>query len=226
VVGGRASAGLLRVATLQESLVGRGRGVSCRGSPQRRIVRRREPPVSLPEPASGGWRAPVVSTGHGTPGGRPSLRAGAVPPVPAGVPGGLLLQGARAVPLVRGQAGGGARRISRRRGRGEGGHDASEPGEGERIDAEEFGARVLAQIPDPSRHVARDYGAYPNRAGGQRRRAESPLEGTSSGEAEEPVPPPAERAALRRRWANLIRRVYETDPHRRVVCPAGVGHPN
>ena len=39
---------------------------------------------------------------------------------------------------------------------------------------------------------------------------------SNSGEAEEPVPPPPERAALRRRWANLIRRVYETDP---LVCP-------
>jgi hypothetical protein len=32
------------------------------------------------------------------------------------------------------------------------------------------------------------------------------------------LPPPPERAALRRRWANLIRRVYETDP---LVCPRG-----
>ena len=30
------------------------------------------------------------------------------------------------------------------------------------------------------------------------------------------MPPPRERAALRRRWANLIRRVYEVDP---LVCP-------
>jgi hypothetical protein len=29
-----------------------------------------------------------------------------------------------------------------------GGHDASEPGEDERVDADEFVARVLAQIPD------------------------------------------------------------------------------
>jgi hypothetical protein len=36
-----------------------------------------------------------------------------------------------------------------------GGHDAAEPGEGERIDAEDFIARVLVQIPDPRRHVVR-----------------------------------------------------------------------
>jgi hypothetical protein len=39
---------------------------------RRRMVRLRELPASLPEPASGGtWRAPVASTGHGTPGRRP-----------------------------------------------------------------------------------------------------------------------------------------------------------
>ena len=72
------------------------------------------------------------------------------------------------------------------------------------------------QIPDPRRHLVRYYGAYSNRARGLRRKAEDKLEGNGSGEAEEPVPPPPERAALRRRWANLIRRVYETDP---LVCP-------
>jgi hypothetical protein len=34
--------------------------------------------------------------------------------------------------------------------------------------------------------------------------------------SEEAVPASPERAALRRRWANLIRRVYEVDP---LVCP-------
>jgi hypothetical protein len=97
-----------------------------------------------------------------------------------------------------------------------GGHDASEPGEDERVDADEFVARVLVQIPDPRRHVVRYYGAYSNRARGQRRKAQSRLEGNGSGEAAEPIPPPPERAALRRRWANLIRRVYEVDP---LVCP-------
>ena len=97
-----------------------------------------------------------------------------------------------------------------------GGHDASEPGEDERVDAEEFVARVLVQIPAPRRHLVRYYGAYSNRARGQRRKAEAQLQGNGSGEAEEPVPPSPERAALRRRWANLIRRVYEVDP---LVCP-------
>ena len=96
------------------------------------------------------------------------------------------------------------------------GHDGSKPGEEERVDADEFVARVLVQVPDPRRHLVRYYGAYSNRARGQRRKAEGQLEGNGSGEAEERIPPPPERAALRRRWANLIRRVYETDP---LVCP-------
>ena len=46
------------------------------------------------------------------------------------------------------------------------------------------------------------------------------MEGTISFEGtpdilHEPVPTPPERAALRRRWANLIRRVYEVEP---LVC--------
>jgi hypothetical protein len=98
-----------------------------------------------------------------------------------------------------------------------GGHDATEPGDEERIDADEFVARVLVQIPDPRRHLVRYYGAYSNRARGRRRKAEEKLEAPdSSVSSPEPVPTPPERAALRRRWANLIRRVYEVDP---LVCP-------
>jgi hypothetical protein len=39
------------------------------------------------------------------------------------------------------------------------GHDDIEPTEGERIDAMEFVARVLVQIPDPRRRLVRYYGA-------------------------------------------------------------------
>jgi hypothetical protein len=38
-----------------------------------------------------------------------------------------------------------------------GGHDDIEATEGERIDAMEFVARVLVQIPDPRRHLVRYY---------------------------------------------------------------------
>jgi hypothetical protein len=39
-----------------------------------------------------------------------------------------------------------------------GGHDSEEATEDERIDAEEFVARALVQIPDPKRHLVRYYG--------------------------------------------------------------------
>jgi hypothetical protein len=100
--------------------------------------------------------------------------------------------------------------------RRKGGHDTAESMDDEKIDAEDFVARVVVQIPDPRRHLVRYYGAYSNRSRGQRRKAEAQLQGNCSGAAEEPVPPPRERAALRRRWSNLIRRVYEVDP---LVCP-------
>jgi hypothetical protein len=89
------------------------------------------------------------------------------------------------------------------------------PVKDERVDAEEFVAHVLVQIPDPRRHLVRYYGGYSNRARGQRRKAEK-LQGSGSGEVEDAIPAPPERAALRRRWASLIRRVYEVDP---LVCP-------
>ena len=75
------------------------------------------------------------------------------------------------------------------------------------------------QIPDPRRHLVRYYGAYSNAARGKRRKAEATAEpSASSGEAPvgETTPERADRAALRRRWADLIRRVYEVDP---LVCP-------
>ena len=39
-----------------------------------------------------------------------------------------------------------------------GGHGSPEPEDDEKIDAEEFVARVLVQIPDPRRHLVRYYG--------------------------------------------------------------------
>ena len=99
-----------------------------------------------------------------------------------------------------------------------GGHDEPEPTEAEKIDAMEFVARVLVQIPDPRRHLVRYYGAYSNAARGKRKKAAAPAEPSSADEAPEDaaIPDGAYRAALRRRWAELIRRVYEVDP---LVCP-------
>jgi hypothetical protein len=64
----------------------------------------------------------------------------------------------------------------------------------------------------------RYYGVYSNASRGKRRNNASSAEPSSAGEApEDPAMPDGPyRAALRRRWAELIRRVYEVDP---LVCP-------
>jgi Putative transposase len=49
------------------------------------------------------------------------------------------------------------------------GHDDIEPTE--RIEAMEFVALVLVQIPDPRRHLVRYYGAYSNARRGKRKKA-------------------------------------------------------
>ena len=80
-------------------------------------------------------------------------------------------------------------------------------------------ARVLAHVPDPRRHIVHYYGAYSNvvrgkqKARAQAQQAEPPAPGPHA----DPLPPPSPAlAALRRRWAELIRRVYGVDP---LLCP-------
>jgi hypothetical protein len=89
------------------------------------------------------------------------------------------------------------------------GHDKPEQSAGEGIDAMEFVARVLAQIPDPRRHSVRYYGFYSNAARGKRKKAAARVELSSPGEVPEAEAAleGADRAALRRRWAEMIRRV-------------------
>jgi hypothetical protein len=66
--------------------------------------------------------------------------------------------------------------------------------------------------------LARYYGFHSNAARGKREKAAAPGELSSPGEVPEAeaAPPSAPRADLRRRWAEMIRRVYEVDP---PVCP-------
>ena len=86
----------------------------------------------------------------------------------------------------------------------------------ERIDATEYVARVLSQIPEPKKHQVRYYGYYSCAARGQRLKVQRQVqEATASIVPSEPAPPP-QTAALRKRWADLLRRVYEVDP---LVCP-------
>ena len=98
------------------------------------------------------------------------------------------------------------------------GHAESAPTEADRSAAMEFVARLLVQIPDPRRHLVRYYGAYSNATRGKHKKAAAPAEPSSADEAPEDaaIPDGPHRAALRRRWAELIRRVYEVDP---LVCP-------
>jgi hypothetical protein len=103
------------------------------------------------------------------------------------------------------------------------GHDDEKA---EAIDALDFVARLLAHVPDPRRHLVHYYGAYSNVVRGKlkaRNRAQQG-EPLASGPGVHPPPPPAcaspSLAALRRGWAQLIRRVYETDP---LVCPRSRG---
>lgn len=90
--------------------------------------------------------------------------------------------------------------------------------EAQRIDALEFVARIITQIPQPRRHLLFYYGHYANAVRGRRLIHPQKNEGDDNSNPnpdDEPALSPARRAALRRRWANLIRRVFEVDP---LVC--------
>jgi hypothetical protein len=82
----------------------------------------------------------------------------------------------------------------------------------ETVDALEFLARVVSHIPNKGQVLQRYYGWYANRTRGIRRRTGVP----------EPAPAvaaeavPAALADVRRRWAELLRRIFEVDPLR---CP-------
>jgi hypothetical protein len=102
-------------------------------------------------------------------------------------------------------------------GRRRGGHEA-QPASAP-LDPHDFLARVLMHIPDPRRHVIRYYGAYSSVVRG--RRARQTVAAAGGGAAPAPLsaehePASLEWKAARRRWAQLIRRIYEVDP---LVCP-------
>lgn len=87
----------------------------------------------------------------------------------------------------------------------------------ERIDAMDYVARVLAQIPPPRKHLVRYHGRYSNAARGKRRGAVAGQASTTEAECGDPAEAPAPAvSAARKRWADLLRRVYEVDP---LVCP-------
>jgi len=109
--------------------------------------------------------------------------------------------------------------------RPKGGHDgrARQLGSSaETFDPAEFLARVIMHIPDPRRHLVRYYGAYSNVSRGKRRRRDEAATVAVPGDAEYAPTARAgrdhspEAGALRRSWAQLIKRIYEVDP---LVCP-------
>ena len=93
---------------------------------------------------------------------------------------------------------------------------------GETLDVFEFLARVLTQIPKPRQHGVHYMGAYSSRARAYRKRKNLPLQSLTSQQDQkakpEPKLSPKKRAALRKRWAQLIKRVHQTDP---LQCDCG-----
>jgi hypothetical protein len=93
---------------------------------------------------------------------------------------------------------------------------------GETLDIFEFVARVLTQIPEPRAHGVRYFGAYSSRARAYRKTRHLTLQSLgaddNSASQDEPELSPKKRAAVRKSWAQLIRRVYLTDP---LKCECG-----
>jgi hypothetical protein len=71
----------------------------------------------------------------------------------------------------------------------------------------------VTHIPDPGQVLTRYYGWYANRTRGRRRRALG-ADAAPSVAVVEPVALPLREA--RRRWAELLRRIFEVDP---LACP-------
>ena len=93
---------------------------------------------------------------------------------------------------------------------------------GESLDIFEFIARVLTQIPEPRKHGVHYFGAYASRTRVFREKRGLTL--VSLGDSDnatskaQPELSPKKRAALRKSWARLIKRVYQVDP---LKCDCG-----
>jgi len=91
------------------------------------------------------------------------------------------------------------------------------------FDPAEFLARVIMHVPEPRRHLVRYYGAYSNVSRGKRRRQDEATMGAAPRDIEHATFVQADRdhspdaRALRRSWAQLIKRVYDVDP---LLCPS------
>lgn len=90
------------------------------------------------------------------------------------------------------------------------------------FDALDFVALVAAQIPDKGQVLQRYYGYYSSRARGMRRKA-AHAAAPPVGTPEVPLgqPEDASMPAACRRWADLLRRIFEIDP---LLCPSCGGN--
>ncbi len=83
----------------------------------------------------------------------------------------------------------------------------------ETVDALEFLARLTSHIPNKGQVLQRYYGWYASRVRGMRRKA-------NKGDVQQPLvtvdPQPEALVEARRRWAELLRRIFEVDP---LACP-------
>ena len=73
-----------------------------------------------------------------------------------------------------------------------------------------------AVIPNKGQVLQRYYGWYANRTRGIRRRTATHGQASAAAVEVEPVPPSLQQA--RRRWAELLRRIFEVDPLRCSRC--------
>ncbi len=94
--------------------------------------------------------------------------------------------------------------------------------QGETLDIFEFIARVLTQIPEPRAHGAHYFGAYSSKARAYRKKRNLTLQSFSANPSspteDELKLSPKKHAALRKSWAQLIKRVYQAEP---LKCDCG-----
>ena len=86
----------------------------------------------------------------------------------------------------------------------------------EPLDPLEFLARVLIHIPEPNKHLVHFYGTYANRVRSSMLHRRDSAQNKQDG-GEEIEPAPAKRP-LRKRWAELIYKIYNVDP---LTCRCG-----
>ena len=86
--------------------------------------------------------------------------------------------------------------------------------------SDSFEAAPKRTIPEPRKHNIHRFGIYSSKVRAYRAKNNLTLSTfTNEGSSPEPIDStlsPQKRAALRKRWAHLIRRVYLTDP---LICP-------